>query len=152
MRSQSVGHDLETKQQYNLLYSLCLWMECIYFMLRSTSYLDHLLAVWPWAAHLTLLSLWSEVKSFSHVQVFVTPWTVAYQAPLSMEFSRQETGVGCHFLLQEIFLTQGLNPGLPHCRQTLYCLSQQGSLSLYFLIFKMSTTTKPVIGFLQDSA
>ena len=34
---------------------------------------------------------------------------------------------GCHFLLQEIFLTQGLNPGLPHCRQTLYCLSHQGS-------------------------
>ena len=29
------------------------------------------------------------------------------------------TGVGCHFLLQEIFLTQGSNPGLPHCRQTL---------------------------------
>ena len=37
------------------------------------------------------------------------------------------TGVGCHFLLQEIILTQGLNPGLPHCRQTLYCLSHQGS-------------------------
>ena len=29
----------------------------------------------------------------------VTPWTVACQAPLSMGFSRQETGVGCHFLL-----------------------------------------------------
>ena len=28
-----------------------------------------------------------------------------------------------HFLLQGIFLTQGLNPGLPHCRQILYCLS-----------------------------
>ena len=28
--------------------------------------------------------------------------------------------MGCHFLLQEIFLTQGLNPGLPHCRKTLY--------------------------------
>ena len=28
------------------------------------------------------------------------PWTVAHQAPLSMEFSRQEHGVGCHFLLQ----------------------------------------------------
>ena len=27
-----------------------------------------------------------------------------------------------------IFLTQGLNPGLPHCRQMLYCLSHQGSL------------------------
>ena len=37
------------------------------------------------------------------------------------------TGVGCHCLLQRIFPTQGLNPGLPHCRQTLYCLSHQGS-------------------------
>ena len=30
-------------------------------------------------------------------------------------------GVGCHFLLQGIFLTQGLNPGLPHCRLVLHC-------------------------------
>ena len=30
-----------------------------------------------------------DVKSFSHVQLFVTPWTVAHQAPPSMEFSRQ---------------------------------------------------------------
>ena len=36
-------------------------------------------------------------------------------------------GVGCHFLLQEIFPTQGLNPGGPHCRQTYYHLSHQGS-------------------------
>ena len=41
-----------------------------------------------------------------------TPLTVARQAPLSMGFFRQETGVGCHFLLQGIFLTQGLNPHL----------------------------------------
>ena len=34
------------------------------------------------------------------------------------------------FLLQGIFLTQGLNPGLPHCRQTLYHLSHQGSPSV----------------------
>ena len=33
------------------------------------------------------------------------------------------TGVGCHFLLQGISLTQGSNPGLPHCRQMLYRLS-----------------------------
>ena len=39
----------------------------------------------------------------------------------------KNTGVGCHFLLQGIFLTQGSNPGLPHCRQTLYPLSRQGS-------------------------
>ena len=36
-------------------------------------------------------------------------------------------GVGCHALLQGIFPTQGLNPGLPHCRQILYKLSHQGS-------------------------
>ena len=37
--------------------------------------------------------------------------------------------MGCHFLLQGIFLTQGSNLGLPHCRQTLSCLSRQGSPS-----------------------
>ena len=37
------------------------------------------------------------------------------------------TGLGCHFLLQGIFLTQGSNLGLLHCRQTLYPLSHQGS-------------------------
>ena len=37
----------------------------------------------------------------------------------------RNTGVGCHALLQGIFLTQGLNPGLLHCRQILYQLSYQ---------------------------
>ena len=36
-------------------------------------------------------------------------------------------GVGCHFLLQGVFQSQGSNPGLPHCRQILYHLSHQGS-------------------------
>ena len=36
-------------------------------------------------------------------------------------------GVGCHAVLQGIFLTQGSNLGLPHCRQTLYCPSHQES-------------------------
>ena len=36
-------------------------------------------------------------------------------------------GVSCHSLLQGIFPTRGSNPGLPHCRQTLYPLSHQGS-------------------------
>ena len=39
----------------------------------------------------------------------------------------KNTAVGCHVLLQGIFLTQGLNPGLPHCRQILYHLSHEGS-------------------------
>ena len=39
----------------------------------------------------------------------------------------KNTGVGCHALLQGIFPTQGLNAGLPHCRQILYCLRHQES-------------------------
>ena len=38
-----------------------------------------------------------EVKSLSHVQLFVTPWIVAYQGPLSMGFSRQEYWSGLPF-------------------------------------------------------
>ena len=37
------------------------------------------------------------MKSLSHVQLFATPWTVAYQAPLSMGFSRQEYWSGLPF-------------------------------------------------------
>ena len=50
------------------------------------------------------------------------PRTVAYEAPPSMEFPRQEywkTAWVCHFHLQGIFLTHGSNPGLPHCKQML---------------------------------
>ena len=43
------------------------------------------------------------------------------------DFPGKSTGVGCHFLLQRIFLIQGSNLGLSHCRQTLYHLSHQRS-------------------------
>ena len=43
------------------------------------------------------------------------------------DFPGKNTGVGCHALLQGVFPTQGLNPGLLHCRQSLYGLSYQGS-------------------------
>ena len=68
-----------------------------------------------------------KVKSLSRVRLFASPWTVAYQALGPWIFPGKSTGVGCHFLLQGIFLTQGSNPGLPHCRQMLYPLSHQGS-------------------------
>ena len=43
------------------------------------------------------------------LQLFATLWTTAHQAPLSMDSSGKNTGVGCHALLQGIFPTQGLN-------------------------------------------
>ena len=42
----------------------------------------------------------------------------------------ENTGMGCNFLLQGIFLTQGLNSGLLHCRHTLYWLSYMEDLKL----------------------
>ena len=69
-------------------------------------------------------SVYSDIS----VQLFATPWTVACARLLHpWDFLGKSTGMGCHFLLQGIFLTQGSNPGLLHCRQTLYCLSHQGS-------------------------
>ena len=70
----------------------------------------------------------SRVLSRSGVSDSVTPRTAARQAPLSMGDSPgKSTGVGCQALLQGIFPTQGLNPSLLHCWQSLHCLNRQGS-------------------------
>ena len=74
-------------------------------------------------------------------QLFASPWTVARQAPLSMGFSRQDTGVGCHVLLQGSFPTQGLNWGLPLCRWILYCLSHQGLNKTIWVIQRKNFNT-----------
>ena len=50
------------------------------------------------------------VQSLSHVQLFVTPWTVARQAPLSMEFPRQEYWSGLPFLLPGDLPDPGIEP------------------------------------------
>ena len=73
----------------------------------------------------------------SRAPIFVTPCTVARQAPLSTGFFRQEYVVGCHFLLQEIFLTQGSNLSPLHCRQILYHLSHQGIISCGLLFISI---------------
>ena len=54
-----------------------------------------------------------KVKSFSHVRLFATPWTVAYQAPQSMEFSRQEYWSGLPFPSPGDLANPGIKPGYP---------------------------------------
>ena len=49
---------------------------------------------------------------------------------------RQEHWRGLPFLFQGIFPIQGLNPGLPHCRGILYCLSHQGSPPIPYKILE----------------
>ena len=69
---------------------------------------------WKWSRSVMSGSLWPQGQ---------LPTRLCHQ----WDFPGKNTGVGCHFLLQGIFPTQGLNPGLLHCRQTLYPLSHQGS-------------------------
>ena len=68
-----------------------------------------------------------KVLVLCRVPLFATLWMVALQAPLPLEFPRQEYWSGSCSLLQEIFPTQRLNPDLLHCRQILYRLSHEGT-------------------------
>ena len=54
-----------------------------------------------------------KVKSLSSVRLFATPWTVAYQAPQSMEFSRQEYWIRLPFPSPEDLPNPGIEPGSP---------------------------------------
>ena len=72
-------------------------------------------------------------QSLSRVWLFVAPWTVAHQAPLSMDTPLsmdscpgKNTGVGCHFLLQGIFLIWGVKPGSPVLAGRFFILSHLG--------------------------
>jgi len=60
-----------------------------------------------------MIPLGSEVKSLSRVQLFVTPWTVAYQASLSMGFSRHEYWSGLPLPSPGDLPDPGIEPGSP---------------------------------------
>ena len=53
------------------------------------------------------------MKSLSRVQLFATPWTVTYQAPPSMGFSRQEYWSGLPFPSPGDLPDPGIEPGSP---------------------------------------
>ena len=67
-----------------------------------------------------MISWVSEWKSLSHVWL-CDPMDCPWNSP------GQNTGMDSCSLLQRIFPIQGSNPGLPHCRQILYCLSHRRS-------------------------
>ena len=64
-----------------------------------------------------------EVKDAQSCPTLCDPMDCPWNSP------GQNTGVGILSLLQGIFLTQRLNPGLPHCKQILYQLSHKGSVT-----------------------
>ena len=70
-----------------------------------------------------------ERRLLSHVQLFVTPRTIDYRCPLSMESPGKNTELDSHPLLEGNLLTQGSNLGFQHCRQIFfffYCLKPPG--------------------------
>ena len=71
------------------------------------------------------------MKLLSDVQLFAVPRTARLLCP--WDSPGKNTGVGCPFILQVIFPTQCSNSGLPHCRDTPYCLSHQGNSELQFV-------------------
>ena len=66
--------------------------------------------------------------SLSDVQLLATPWTVAHQAPLSMEFSKQEYWSGLPFPSPRDLPELGTEPRSPAFKQILYHWSHQGTL------------------------
>ena len=84
----------------------------LFFMLIIISILPLLQGKWKWSRSVMSDSLWPH----------------GHQAPPSMGFSRQEYWSGLPFPSPGNYPSQGSNPGLPHCGQTLYHLSHQGSL------------------------
>ena len=77
-----------------------------------------------------------KVKSFSHVQLFATPWTTAYQSPLSMAFSRQQYWSGLPFLSPGDLPDPGIEPGSPTL-QADALLSEPPQLATYCLVCEL---------------
>ena len=84
---------------------------------------------------LFLPSMFPSTRVFSNESVLRIRWpklgSFSFSISPGKNFPGKSIGVGYHFLLQGIFLTQESNPGLSHCRQMLYPLSHQGSLQYY---------------------
>ena len=79
---------------------------------------------WKWKWSCSVLSDYLQPHGLQPTRL-LHPW----------DFPGKRTRVGCHFLLQAMFPTQGSNPVSHIARQKLYCLSYQGSLSYYSVIY-----------------
>ena len=84
-------------------------------LLKSLQYLNywHKTQTLKHIIILRILMIAKKVKLLSHVCLFVTPWTVAYKAPLSKGFSRQEYWSGLPFLSSGDLPDPGIKPGSP---------------------------------------
>ena len=108
MKSQRVRHDLATEQQQDTPREMIL-----HTLHKCADPMSTERCRWTFVC----------VRVLSRIRLIATPSGSSVHG----DSAGKNTGVGCHALLQGIFPTQGLNPGLPHCRQILYHLSHQKS-------------------------
>ena len=96
--------------------------------------------------YFTWTGKWSEVAQ-SCLTLCDSMDSSLHQAPPSMGFSRQEYWSGLPFPSPGNLPTQGSNPGLPHCRQTLYRLSHQGTSKTIYIyeLNQVKTCTEKMI-------
>ena len=83
--------------------------------------------------------LWDNLLVFlceilSHVQLFASPWTAAYQAPLSMGFSRQQYWSGLPFSSPRDLTDPGIEPGSPALQTDALPSEPPGKSSIYILL------------------
>ena len=71
------------------------------------------------------------LSHLSHVRLYATRWNVALQTPLSLDSPGQNTGVGCHALLQGTFPNPGIELTPPAMKVDSLRLSHQGSPHRY---------------------
>ena len=87
----------------------------------------------------------------SCVQLFVTPWTVACQAPLSMEFSKQEPWSGQSFPSLGDLPNPGIKPGSPPLRADSKSNNVESTpLTSCATLSKLSNFSKPQFYYLQN--
>ena len=94
----------------------CFWVGmcvCVSVYLSLTNYMYTHIHIVIYIYISKYIYIQSEWKSFSHVWFFVTPWTIAHQVPLSMEFFRQGYWSGLSFPSPEDLPHSGIKPRYP---------------------------------------
>ena len=85
------------------------------------------------------------LSRFIHVRICATPWTAAYQAPLSMDFPGKSAGVGCHYLLRN-YVSRGSNQGVSSA-----VFPEAPGETLFLCLFHLLETPRPLTAFRLQS-
>ena len=103
---------LEKKKQYILFF---LWISFVIHWLCASSLILIIMQTFPlkWKVMVSHMVWFAHAQSLSHIQLFVTLWTVAHQPPLTMGFPREEYWNGLSFSSPGDLPNPGIEPKPP---------------------------------------